>query len=299
MMHCEHYERRTVVIHTVHYEPQSQHQRFEPREQQENDVWQTHLHLSFHFRLNWGGRMHRTSRFIVARVTTIFAAFMGALALALGPFWTQAQAQGSSQPPELEALFGLAGHLVVAGALLGVGAVLTGGIPLVVSAWRTSSRIRRLLLAPILASLPTIACALFFALMMPLGIPRPPLILPVFLFYGGTVVSIIAIICAIRQARIADTWLRLANHLRWPVVLGMVLMLAGVGLWGVALALVTPGWVAVNSPWLPLACGMFLAVIVALWASIFRMQPPASQPRPHDASPSEAASFEELRGDRG
>jgi hypothetical protein len=297
VMH-KHYERRTMMIHALHYELHSQRQRFEPREQQENDLEQSALHLSLSLHLDLDTRLRRARHTSIARVTTIFAAFMGALALALGPVWTQAQAQGISTPPELEALFGLAGHIVFAGALLGVGAVLTGGIPLVVSAWRTSPCSRRLLLVPILASLPTFACALFFALMMPLGIQRPPLILPIFLFYGGTVVSIIAIIRAIRQARIANKWLRLANHLSWLVVLGMVLMLAGVGLWGLALALVTSGWVAVNSPWLPLAFGMFLAVMVALWASFWLVPPSASQPRPHDASFFEDASSLEPRGDR-
>jgi energy-coupling factor transporter ATP-binding protein EcfA2 len=171
--------------------------------------------------------------------------------------------------------------------------------PMVASAWRTSPRSRRLLLVPILASLPTIACALFFAIMMPLGIQRPPLILPAFLFYGGTVVSTIAIIRAIRQARIADTWLRWANHLSWLVVGGMVLMLIGVVCWGLALALVTSGWFAGLIPWLPFPFGMLLAMMVALWASFWRVQPPASQPWPHDASPSEVASSGEPRGDRG
>jgi hypothetical protein len=40
------------MIHTAHYEPQSQRQRFEPQEQQGNDLWQMHLRLSFHFHLN-------------------------------------------------------------------------------------------------------------------------------------------------------------------------------------------------------------------------------------------------------
>lgn len=285
------------MIHTAYYEPQGQRQRYAPREQQENSREQAYLHLSFHFRLNLGGRRRRTSRSIVARVTTIFAAFMGALALVLSPYWTQAR--GTQTPPALEALFGQAGYLVIAGALLGVGAVLLGGLPLVVSAWRTSPRSRFLFLVPILASLPTIACALFFALMMPLGIQRPPLILPVLLVYGGVVVSTIAIIRAIRQARIADTWLRLANHLSRLVAAGMVLILAGVVLWGIALVLVVPGWPAALAPWLLLASGIFLAVMVALWASFWQVQPPTSQPRPHDISPSEIDSSGEPRGYRG
>jgi hypothetical protein len=222
---------------------------------------------------------------------------MGALALALSPVWTQAQSV--STLPELEALFGLAGYLMLAGALLGVGAVLIGGIPLAVSAWRTSPRNRILLLVPILASLPTIACTLLSAFIMFLDSQPPPFfpILPILLFYGGTVVSTIAITRAIRQARIADRWLRLANHLSWLVMGGMVLMLIGVVLWGFALALVVPGWFAVLVHWLPFV-GMLLAVMVALWASFWLVPPSASQPRPHDASFFEDASSLEPQGDR-
>jgi hypothetical protein len=286
------------MIHTVYYEPQSQRQRFEPREQQGNDLWQMHLRLSFHFHLDLGARLRRTSRSIVARVTTIFAAFMGALALVLSPYWTQAH--GVQTPPMLDALFGLARHLVLAGALLGVGAVLLGGIPLVISAWRTSPRGRFLFLLPILASLPTIACCLLSAFIMLLSNQPPPFfpILPVLLFYGGTIVSTIAINRAIRQARIAATWLRFANHLSRLVVVGMVLMFIGGVLWGFALALAVPGGVAMLVPRLPLAFGMLLAVMVALWASFWQVQPPTSQPSPHDVSPFEVDSSGEPRGYR-
>ena len=285
------------MIHAVHYEPQSQRQWFEQREQQENDPEQMQLLLSLHLRLSLGARRRRASRSPVAPVTTIFAAFMGALALALSPVWTRAQSV--STLPALEALFGLARYLIFAGVLLGVGSVLIGGIPLAVSAWRTNPRSRILFLVPILASLPTITCSLLSAFIMLLSSQPPPFfpILPVLLFYGGTVVSTIAITRAIRQARIADRWLRLANHLSWLVVGGMVLMLIGVVLWGFALALVVPGWVAVLVLRLPFALGMLLAVLVALWASFWQVRPPASQPL--DASPSEVDSSGEPRGYRG
>ena len=136
MVMRKHDERSTVIIHAFHYEPQGQRQRFEPREAQEHDLGQMHLHFSLDLHLNLGARLRRAEHATIARVTTIFAAFMGALALALSPYWTQAH--GVQTPPMLDALFGLAGHLVLAGALLGVGAVLLGGIPLVISAWRTS-----------------------------------------------------------------------------------------------------------------------------------------------------------------
>lgn len=275
------------MLHAFHYEPQGQRQQFEPREAQENlKQRQMHLHFSLDLHLNLGARLRRASRSTIGRVTTIFAAFMGALALALSPYWTQAH--GVQTPPTLDTLFSLAGHLVFAGVLL-------GGIPLVVSAWRTRPRSRILFLLPILASLPAIACSLLSAFIMLLSNQPPPFfpILPLLLFYGGTVVSTIAINRAVRQARIADGWLRLAKHLSRVVVVGMVLMFIGVVLWGFALVLAMPGGVAMLVPRLP------LAVVVALWASIFRVQPPASQPHPRDASPAEGDSSGEPRGYRG
>jgi len=73
----------------------------------------------------------------------------------------------------------------------------------------------------------------------------------------------------------------------------MLLMLAGVVLWGFALALYAPGWFFVLIPllafpwnsWLLITLGMLLAVIVALWTSFSRVQTPVSQPLPHDDPP--------------
>jgi hypothetical protein len=113
------------MLHAFHYEPQGQRQQFEPREAQENlKQRQMHLHFSLDLHLNLGARLRRASRSTIGRVTTIFAAFMGALALALSPYWTQAH--GVQTPPTLDTLFSLAGHLVFAGVLLGVGTVRFG-----------------------------------------------------------------------------------------------------------------------------------------------------------------------------
>lgn len=295
------------MIHAFHYEPHGQRQRFESREQQGSDLEQRqiHLHLSLHLHLNLVTRVRRAEHAALARVTTIFAAFMGALSMALS-LWIQVYARMLPMPGSLS---GLAGPLLFAGALLGLGAVLLGGLPLVVSAWRASPRSRFLFLVPILTSLLAMAYYLFVVFLTPLGILGPPFfsILPALLFYGVPFVSTIAITRAIRQATIADTWLRFVTHLSRLVVVGMVLMLVGVVLWGVALALVAPGWFAVLLPsltfpwhsWLLFALGMLLAVMVALWASFRHMHPPASQPRPHDALPSEVDSSGEPRGYRG
>jgi hypothetical protein len=50
------------MIHAFHYEPQGQRQRFEPREPQENDLGQMHLHFSLDLHLNLGARLRRASR---------------------------------------------------------------------------------------------------------------------------------------------------------------------------------------------------------------------------------------------
>jgi hypothetical protein len=124
------------------------------------------------------------------------------------------------------------------------------------------------------------------------------------LFYGLPLVSTIAINQAIRQAKIADGWLRFATHLSRVVVLALLLMLAGVVLWGFALALYAPGWFVVLVPlldfpwnsWLLITLGMLLAVIVALWTSFSPVQAPISQPLPHDDPPHDWTPFDE-RGD--
>ena len=82
----------------------------------------------------------------------------------------------------------------------------------------------------------------------------------------------------------------------------MLLMLAGVVLWGFALALYAPGWFVVLVPfltfpwnsWLLIALGMLLAVIVALWTSFSQVQTPVSQPLPHDDPPFDWPPSDEL-----
>jgi len=128
------------MIQALWYEPQGQ--RFEAPQQQEQD---RHIHLHLHLHL--GRRMHRASPFTVARLTTVFAAFIGALSMAL-----TLNLQVSVRNIPIQApLFNLAGNLIQFGSLLGLGAVLVGGLPLVISAWRSTPRSRNLFLVPLYA----------------------------------------------------------------------------------------------------------------------------------------------------
>ncbi len=181
--------------------------------------------------------------------------------------------------------------------LLGLLAMVLAGMPLVVAVWRSTPRSRALFLVPLYALGMTLLYVSFYLahsgnFSVPHGSNFGNFQLAL-LFYGLPLVSTIAINHAIRQAKIADKWLRFANHLSRLVVLAMLLMLAGVVLWGFALALYAPGWFFVLVPlltfpwnsWLLIALGMLLAVIVALWTSFSHVQTPVSQPLPHDDPP--------------
>lgn len=138
------------MIQAVRYEPHGQRQRFEPREQHDYEGEQRHLHLHLHLHL--GARRAHARRFwqpTAARVTTLFAAFIGALSMALSFIFLPGSPFSFDGPP----IAPLAGTLMLIGALLGLGAVLLGGLPLAISAWRSNPRSRLLLLAPVLAIL--------------------------------------------------------------------------------------------------------------------------------------------------
>jgi hypothetical protein len=131
------------MINALGYEPRGQRQRFEPREQQGSDAGQRqiHLHLNLHVHLNLGARRARVRRLLqptAARVTTIFAAFIGALSMALS-FTIMSSTTFPFTGPHIN----LAGNIMLIGALLGSGAVLLGGLPLVISAWRSTPRSRQ------------------------------------------------------------------------------------------------------------------------------------------------------------
>ncbi len=133
------------MIQALRFEPFGQRQRFEPREQQNSEEQHKHIHLHLHLHL--GRRMHPASPFTVACLTTVFAAFIGALSMALTLNLQVSVRNIPMQAP----LFNLAGNLILFGSLLGLAAVLVGGLPMVVSAWRSTPRSRNLFLVPLYA----------------------------------------------------------------------------------------------------------------------------------------------------
>lgn len=138
------------MINALPYEPQGQ--RFEPRQHKARGQRRVrHIHLTLHLHLTLGARRMHAPRFwqpTAARVTIIFAAFMGALSMVLS-FTFLSGGSYSFRGPHID----LANNLTFLGALLGLIAVLLGGLPLAIAAWRSTPRSRLLLLAPALAIL--------------------------------------------------------------------------------------------------------------------------------------------------
>jgi hypothetical protein len=199
------------MINALRYEPRGQ--RFEPREQQGSEARQQHihLHLNLHVHLTLGARRaRRLWQPTAARVTTIFAAFIGALSMALS-FTVMSATSFPFIGPHIE----LASNIMAIGALLGSGAVLLGGLPLVVETWRASPRSRLLLITPLLAILMLLILAgplaspllgVIRQLLIPLG-PRLGVQLSgnaivAFLLYVFPLVNTIAIVRAIRRANL-------------------------------------------------------------------------------------------------
>lgn len=118
-------------------------------------------------------------------------------------------------------------------------------------------------------------------------------------FYGTPLVSTIAIVRAIRQAKLSDRLLRFTTIPSLLVVCGMLLMIGGMLLWAGTVLFFLPSvfpqilallTLPYNS-WLLQFIGMLIALIVALFA-IFRRPRlhNKTQQQPHDASVSDAAS---------
>lgn len=328
-------------------------QRFEPRKRQSGELRQRHidLHLNLHIRLSLGARrfhMRRLWKPTAARVTTIFAAFMGALSMVLSFFIMSNGGGFHFMGPHID----LANNIMLIGALLGSGAILLGGLPLVIQAWRSTPRSRLLLSVPLLIALGLLAfvpgMSLFgivnmplllaellllaalwrptwrkrslflllalFVLTMPLGLMLPygigrtiwiwwfggntGIAILTFLFYGIPLVSTIAIVRAIRRAKLSDRGLRFTTIPSLLVVGGMLLMIAGMLIWAGTVLFFLPSifsqilgllTLPYNS-WLLQFIGMLIALIVALFAIFRRPRGRGNaQPHAHDNSLSDVA----------
>ncbi len=280
--------------HALRYE--GQQQRFEAHEQQSGAM--KHRYFDLHLHLHLYTRMHHSSQTTVARLTRIFAAFMLALSMALS-FFIMTIGGYTFIGPRIN----LALNALTIGAVIGFGAVLLAGIPLMVAAYRSSPRSRFLFALPCY----TLAFALTIVLILVsmshrttnVVAPLAPLLWALF-FYGMPIITTIAINRGIRQAVIPDKWLRFATILSRVVILGILLMVGGMVLWGATVAIflpqVFPGLLSLltlpwNS-WLLQFIGMLIALIVAVQA-LFSQSSAAHQPRPHDDSPYDVPSVYE------
>lgn len=287
------------MINALRYEPRGQHQRYEPREQQNRELEQRqfHLHLNVHMQLNLGARTRarRGLQPTTASVTAIFAAFIGALSMALS-FSIMSVVSFHFMGPHID----LATNIMTIGALLGSGAILLGGIPLLVSAWRSSPRSRILLLTPFLLALTGFLLAFLYNSLphvLQSFLTGAPLL--AFFFYGFPLISTIAIVRGIRKAPISEKVLRFTTIPSYLVVGGLLLMIGGMLLWGGTVAFFLPEvfpqilallTLPVNS-WLLQLMGMLIALVVMLW-TLFSRSHVRNQvgPRPKDASPSDVAA---------
>lgn len=302
------------MINALRYEPQGQRQRFEPREQYGSETGQRHihLHLNLHIHLNLGARRAHRRRLLrptTASVTAIFAAFIGALSMALS-----FTVMSSTTFPFIGPHIALAGQIMFIGSLIGSSAVFFGGLPLVVETWRASPRSRLLLLTPLLAILTLFILAGPLALplldlMRQLLIPLGPwlgaqvsgYVIVAFLLYLFPLINTIAIVLAIRRAKLSDKVLRFTTIPSLLIVLGMVLMISGMLLWAGTVLFFLPSvfpqilallTLPYNS-WLLQFIGVLIALVVMLWA-LFSRSSVRTEAGPKDVSPSDVEASREL-----
>ena len=284
------------MIHALRYEPQGQRQRFEPHGEPRGDRWHKHIHLHLHLHLSFPMRQVRFSPLSVNRMLRIFTALAGATTMSAWFAWLVDEPPSPSTP-----LYTLATHLILAGLALAWGAVVLGGLPLLVSAWRRSPRVRFLLVVPFIALLiiltqinPLADVLLVLLSQAPLGRYIVPTVLVLFVY---PLISAIVLNRAFHQAELSSTALRFGSLLSFVVVGAMVLLLLGGFLFCLSLVLIAVvAWPALLPPLL----GMCLAVLVAIHALFWRPRSrERAQARPKDDLPSDFDSSQGPRGYRG
>ena len=282
------------MIHTLRYEPRGQRQRFESQGQQrvERGEQDRHIHLHFHLDLTFRGKHRRSLHSNAIHMTRIFAALVAATAmyltsLSLGHF--------GPVPMPPTPFLGLADPTLRLGLLIAWVATWLGGLPLLISAWRSTPRVRFLLAFPFLPILLTIFLmfvglgSIFGVLLTVIGFPLAFMCL----FYVYPFISTLLLTRAIHLATIHDSWLRSANRLSFMVVGGLLLMLLGTLLRMLSFFLIAPAVLSAWQFWLPML-GLDLAVIFAT-VTLFSwfLSQESMQARPKDTSPSDVDVFRE------
>jgi hypothetical protein len=270
------------MVHILRFERPGQ--RFAPHERLRGEARYKHLNLHLHLRLSFRVRQKHFSQPGVVRVTRIFAALVGASAMAITLF-RERYLNGVYGAQYTSHFNTLAVIVVLGGLVLAWSAAVLASLPLLVSAIRSKPRARVLLaiLLAVLCLVPLllvpgsplhISLAQIFARpvyafsRMSLPLPINAIVSLVLGWLGAYYPIIILgfyiypLICttlfnrAIRQTTIADKWLRFARKLSFVMVGGMALALLGGILWGVSLLLLAPTlslaadtWFTAGDPW--------------------------------------------------
>ena len=274
-------------MHALRYEPQSQHQRFESREQQSGEGEEKHIHLHLH--LTFRARKARSISPNATRIMSIFSDLLAATLMPLGIFIFNLLILSGpihdGPPDPLLSLWNLAFLILCSGLALAWGC---GFLPLLVSAFRASPSGRLSLLGPLVLRL-FIGIAFLFLLGM--GFPFVTMLafLPfVLLLVAHPLITAFFFIRVSREARALREMTPAHTRLSFILMSGMGIALLGGLLLNLSVVLSFLPFFWQFAPFLP---AMGAAVIVAIY-TLFQSRK-STQPRPKDASLSDAAASRE------
>ena len=91
------------MIHALHYEPQGQRQRFEPRGQQEQE---RHIHLHLHLNLTFRAHRAHASHPNAIHLRRIFAALLAVTVMPLGIFSSHKDCCSSASMSSVSTTYG-------------------------------------------------------------------------------------------------------------------------------------------------------------------------------------------------
>ncbi len=181
-------------------------------------------------------------------LTRIFSAFAVMLAVAIALY---SLVDDTVLAPIMTGypIFALAWRVIFGGVVLACTAVCVGGFPVAVTAWRSTPRVRWLLVASVLAPFVVLpASGFLFSVLLNLSIIAPIFtallnlipasnLLPV---YIAGFVSTLLLSRAIRQATIPDQWLRFARTASRIVAFSFIVSFLGLLSWGILALVIEP-----------------------------------------------------------
>jgi hypothetical protein len=204
-------------------------------------------------------------------LTRIFSAFAVMLAVAIA-LWSLVDDTVLVPIMTGYPIFSLAWRVFFCGVVLACSAIFVGGLPIAVSAWRSTPRVRWLLVAAILAPFVVLpASGFLFSVLLNLSIVAPIFttllnlipasnLLPV---YIAAFVSTLLLNRAIQQAAIPDQWLRLARIASRVVAFSFIVSFLGLLSWGVLALVIEPDSFFPLS-WLQFLVCIVISIIVAV-----------------------------------